>query len=273
MSAVTAARRTLQSGLLGAYDLARRTGAFERPAVQRLYSRVYFVYKRRLEARANAALLAWIAPGSTVIDVGANIGFFTVAFARRVGSEGHVIAFEPDGRNVTTLRWNLDRAGIANVVVVEAALADCSGPGTLYLNPSHPADHRIFAGGETRPHEAVPLVTLDEYLAASPVVAPISLIKIDIQGAEMKALRGMTKTLARVPDATLLVEYTPGALRDAGDSPEALLDFFRSRHYRPYTFAERSRRFEPVTYEALAAARATDDYFDVLFTRAEEPAR
>lgn len=271
MSAVAAARRTLQSGLLGAYDLARRTGAFERPAVQRLYSRLYFVYKRRLEARATAALMAWITPGSTVIDVGANIGFFTVDFARRVGPSGRVVAFEPGGRNVTTLRWNLERAGIDNVVVVEAALADRSGPGTLYLNPSHPADHRIFAGGATRPREAVPLVTLDDYLAASPVAAPISLIKIDIQGAEMKALRGMTETLARVPGATLLVEYTPAALTDAGDSPEALLDFFRWRQYRPLTFAERTRRFEPVTYAALAAVRG--DYVDVLFTRAAEPGR
>ena len=265
MSAVAAARRTLQTGLLGAYGLARRTGAFERPAVQRLYSRLYFVYKRRLEARATAALMTWIAPDSTVIDVGANIGFFTIDFATRVGAAGRVVAFEPDHRNVETLRWNLARAKLANVVVVEAALAERSGQGTLYLNPSHPADHRIFAGDAERPHEVVALIAFDDYVASAALPAPISLIKIDVQGAEMKALRGMTRTLDRFPSASLLVEYTPAALREAGDSPEVLLDFFRSRDYRPQTFSEVARRFEPVTYGALASVHGARDYVDVLF--------
>lgn len=273
MSAVAIARRTLQMGLLGAYDLARRTGAFDRPGVQRLYSRLYFVYKRRLEARATAAVMAWIVPGSTVIDVGANIGFFTIDFARRVGPTGHVVAFEPGHRNVETLRWNLERAKITNVDVVEAALAERSGTGALYLNPSHPADHRIFAGARARAHETVPLVTFDDFLARAPLPSPISLVKIDVQGAEMKVLRGMTGTLARFPSATLLVEYTPAALTEAGDSPEALLDFFRSRGYRPHTFAEGTRRFEGVGDEALAAMRGDHDYVDVLFTREGKAAR
>ncbi len=273
MSAVAAARRTLQMGLLGAYDLARRTGAFERPSVQHLYSRLYFVYKRRLEARATAALMTWIVPGSTVIDVGANIGFFTIDFARRVGPTGHVVAFEPGHRNVETLRWNLGRAKVGNVVVVAAALADRSGPGSLYLNPSHPADHRIFAGAVARAYEAVPLVTFDDYVNVAPLASPISLIKIDVQGAEMKVLRGMTDTLARFSSAALLVEYTPAALTEAEDSPEALLDFFRSRGYRPHTFAEGTRRFEVVGYEELATMRGDHDYVDVFFTREGEAAR
>jgi hypothetical protein len=76
----------------------------------------------------------------------------------------------------------------------------------------------------------------------------------------------MTETLARFPSAALFVEYMPAALMEAGDSPEALLDFFRARDYRPYTFAERTRRFETVSYDTLAARGGADDYCDVLFT-------
>lgn len=267
MSAVAAARRTLQSGLLGAYGLVRRTGAFELPTVQRLYSRLYFVYKRRVEARATEAVLEYVAPGSTVIDVGANIGFFTLDFARRVGPRGRVVAFEPGRRNVETLRWNLERARLDNVVIVEAGLAEKSGQGVLYLNPAHPADHRIFAGDAERPHETVPLIALDDYLRATPAPGAISLIKIDIQGAEMKALRGMTDTLDRAPSAALLVEYTPAALIEAGDSPEIFLEFFEARGYRPQTFREEHKRFEPTSYEALGAIRGAGAYLDVLFTR------
>jgi len=88
-------RRRLQSGLLAAYELATRTRIIELPPVQRLYARLYFVYKRRVEARCISAVSAWITSGSVVVDVGAHVGFFTVEFARRVGESGTIESAGP----------------------------------------------------------------------------------------------------------------------------------------------------------------------------------
>jgi FkbM family methyltransferase len=265
---VNGLQRVVQTGLLRAYGAVTRTGVLDYPVVQRLYSRVYFVYKRRIEAGSLSALMAPIPEGSVVIDVGANIGYFSVLFARRVGRAGTVIAFEPGRENVKLLRWNVRRAGLGNVRIVEAALGDHDGEGTLFLNPVHPADHRIFEAREARPSRRIRVVTLDTVLADPDVVARIALVKIDVQGAEMQVLRGMTRTLKAATSARLLVEFTPAALIDAGESPETFLEFFDAVGYRPRVFD--GRAFADVTRDQVAAAAREHGYVDVLYVRDDE---
>lgn len=260
-------RLAIQSGLLAAYRLASRTGVLQLAPIQRLFSYLYFIYKRRVEARGITALNKRITPGSLVMDVGANIGFFTVEFARRVGGAGIVLAFEPAQKNVDLLRWNLRRFGVNNVIVVPAALSDQTGPGILYLNPDHPADHRIFTGDAASPTEEIRLFTLDDYIDLVRDPRPISLIKIDVQGAELKVLRGMIRTLERFPEAPLFVEYTPRGLTDAGDVPETFLEFFRCRGYWPHIYTEQEGEFSPIEYKVLAMMDRGTDYVDLLFAR------
>jgi FkbM family methyltransferase len=264
---VNGLQRVVQTGLLKAYGAVTRTGVLDHPAVQRLYSRFYFVYKRRVEAGSLSALTALIPPGSVVIDVGANIGYFALHFARRVGGAGTVIAFEPGRENVALLRWNVTSAGLHNVEIVEAALGDHDGEGTLYLNPVHPADHRIFKAGDARPSRPIRVMTLDGILTDPDVVARIALIKIDVQGAEMQVLRGMARTLKAATSARLLVEFMPAALIDAGESPEALLEFFDALGYGPRLFA--GRALVDATRDQVAAAAREHGYVDVLYVRDE----
>lgn len=155
-----------------------RTGALERPLVQRGYSAAYFLYERLIEARSTDAVLAHAEPGSAIIDVGANIGFFTVAFAERTGGSGLVIAFEPGTTNVAMLSRNVSRRRLGNVVVVHAALSDVSTMGKLDLNPRHPADHRIFSQDGERRAEVVRLVTLDDFPETTPLHGPISFVSL-----------------------------------------------------------------------------------------------
>ena len=78
--------------------------------------------------------------GTTAIDVGANVGVFTVVLARAVGADGRVIAYEPFGDNVARLEDNVRRNGLANVRVERAAVADRTGEATLQLG-ADPAYH------------------------------------------------------------------------------------------------------------------------------------
>src|SRR5262249_29206299 len=119
--------------------------------------------------------------GDTVLDIGANIGYYTLIFARRVGTAGRVFAFEPDPENFALLKSNVEANGYKNVVLVNAALSNQSGTLRLYLCDENRGDHRIYPSGDGRRAIEIPALTGDEYLKD---VSDVRFIKMDVQGAE-----------------------------------------------------------------------------------------
>lgn len=160
-----------------------------------------------------------IPQGGTVVDGGAHIGYHTVLAASLVGPEGRVVAFEPAPSTYALLAENIAQNGCENVTVLQAALADRSGPGALHLSSGWSGDHRI---AETPARHAVEieLVSLDQYLSAS---ATVDFIKLDIQGAEPLALKGAERVLARSPRLVAAIEYDPSAMPPSID-PGSFLD-------------------------------------------------
>ena len=156
-----------------------------------LFVASYDLYKAFLEVPGNQGLARQIRPTGWVIDVGANIGFFSERFARWVSNGGRVIAVEPDERNVALLQQRLARRNLHVVDIHQVAATRQSGPVHLLRNPDHPGDHRLSDAGDV-----VPGVTLDELVAGAgnPVV---DLIKIDTQGSEGLVLDGAIHTLQR----------------------------------------------------------------------------
>lgn len=148
------------------------------------------------ELPVQQALAAYLRPGGVFYDIGANVGFFSVIGARLVGEKGSVIAFEPVPENAAAVRHNCELNGFSQVQVWEAAVSDSSGAGELQL--AH------FSGGASLAIVAPPpdmkgtlrvkLVTIDE-LVAHKQIAPPSLVKIDVEGAEIHVLRGMQSTI------------------------------------------------------------------------------
>src|SRR6266480_4912002 len=118
----------VQNTLLGLYRGVRRTGFLATRPGRVLFEAVYWTYKSMMEGRDVRSLQSYVVAGSTVIDVGANIGFFTVPFARWVGSEGHVISIEPEAVNFDSLRDRVQRLGLSKVVsLVNSAAIEVSG--------------------------------------------------------------------------------------------------------------------------------------------------
>jgi FkbM family methyltransferase len=165
-----------------------------------------------------------LGPGMTVIDGGAHVGYFTCQAARLVGPRGLVLAFEPAPRNYELLTANVWRNGFTNVVCFPWALGRAPGFAPLKLSASNTGDHRLHGGndGETT---LVRVAALDQVLAIRP---PIDVVKLDVQGSEEAALRGMANVLAGSPTVLVLVELSPADARAAGSEPRALLDYYRS---------------------------------------------
>src|SRR6267154_3139801 len=154
-------KKLMQSMLLGVYRAVNASGVLSTRPGRSLFEWGYHGYKRLLEAGDIRALAALIKPGTVVIDVGANIGFFTRFFADCVSGGGKVLAIEPEPMNFSRLKEMLEKNKLTRVVeTFEAVAAPKSGILKLKINPLHPADHKIS-------EEGVPVkaVSLDGLLA------------------------------------------------------------------------------------------------------------
>src|SRR5262245_58093634 len=171
--------RILQSGLFGIYRAVSATGVFNTAWGRKLFEVAYLGYKTHIEAGPVDVLQRYVKPGTVVIDVGANIGFFTLKFGRWIGTGGKVIAIEPEHINYVRLQHAVADAGLtATVETVNAAAAEMVSEGWLEVNPLHPGDYKLGTNGIP-----VPLVTID-HLVEAHHWPEVSFIKIDVQGAE-----------------------------------------------------------------------------------------
>lgn len=166
-------------------------------------------------------------PGMTFVDVGAHIGWHTLLAARAVGRTGHVYAFEPDPSNFHLLRKNVavnEYEGRATLV--PAAICDCVRRVTLFAHGHGSVCSTMFGmpriGAECIEVEAT---SLDQFFGERDW-PPVDFIKMDIEGAEGVALRGMREVSRRNRDLKLIIEYVPPNLRAAGTTPHRLFEVF-----------------------------------------------
>ena len=179
--------------------------------------------RRGIWSEAETALYRrLLRPGQTAVDGGAHVGYFTTLFARQVGVDGLVIAFEPEPQNRSLLEENVRANGYANVKVVGRALAAEAGQQPLSLAAENLGDHRLGRELPARETITVSTTTLDAELDA--IGRRPALIKLDVQGAEAAVLAGGRRTLAASPDLTLVTEFCTAALDEAGANPEAFLE-------------------------------------------------
>lgn len=148
-----------------------------------------------------------LSPGGTFVDGGANCGLFTVLALAVVGETGHLYAFEPNPTAYVRLEANLLLNGLTPSTVAKR-LAIGEQPGSAFLRDSLLEDGRssvIGYSGSGIKWDRVEVVTLDDVLGASQV----DLVKLDVEGAELSALRGMRGVLENNPAAVLIVEWNP----------------------------------------------------------------
>lgn len=202
---------------------------------------------------------AILRPGDTFVDVGAHMGYFSLLASRCVGPQGRVLSFEPEPSMRQRLIRNLELNGVTCCTVDPHALSDQPGQLTL-KKPVGENDGlstlRPYAGQAQE--VVIPVETLDRVL---PQDVKVHCVKIDTEGAEHHALKGMRGILSRDhPD--VVVEITDKFLREMGSSAQALCDDMRSLGYRMYALLEGgltpvpgSIEGLPWQYEALFTAR------------------
>ncbi|MEM7228587.1 MAG: FkbM family methyltransferase [Planctomycetota bacterium] len=175
-------------------------------------------------------------PGDTLIDVGANIGYFTLLASRCVGANGQVIAFEPAPRIVEALESHVRDNAAANVRIVPCAVSREEGTITVYGGPAHNLGLTTTRDSRGLPAEAdVPCGPLGAYVDHE-ASHTVRLVKIDVEGGEPAVLAGMVEWLDHAPsDVELLVELSPLWWADRTQTVEDVLRPFTERGFNVYT--------------------------------------
>jgi FkbM family methyltransferase len=185
-----------------------------------------------------------VKPGDVVFDLGANIGYYTLLFSRAVGDKGKVFAFEPDPSNFALLKKNVEANACGNCVLFQKAVSDREGILRLFVDKDNLADHRIYDSGDGRASVDVATVTGDAVMREYGVRP--SFVKIDIQGAEALAVAGMKALLADGKPLTMVVEFWPKGLRQAGADPLALVRSLSDYGFRMSAIDEAGKVLRPI---------------------------
>lgn len=172
------------------------------------------VYVNAVEPEKTDALLRVLKQGQVVFDVGANIGYYTLLASKTVGAAGRVFAFEPFPRNISYLHRHLALNRVSNVAVVPAACSDGTGLAMFEESPDC-AEGRLSDAktiGARAGLSLVATVTVDDVVRLTGIVPDV--MKIDVEGAEARVLRGASATLAAARPTLILAVHSETARRE-----------------------------------------------------------
>jgi FkbM family methyltransferase len=182
--------------------------------------------------------------GMTFVDLGANVGFYTFLARSIIGQKGRVFAFEPYPRNAELIRASIGENSFHNnVTLIEAAVSDKNGKASLYLSPDASSENSLLdlefrydddakkekglgrKGHQEKRAITVDVVTVDDYFEKKAGDTKVDFIKMDIEGSEYRAFKGMSSKVLRDNDRMILMlEFWPNGFRKDNHDPYEFLE-------------------------------------------------
>ena len=216
-----------------------------------------------------------IRPGMTVVDVGANLGTYSAVALDRLQGQGRLLAVEPARENFAWLkrntRHNLGTMPANRVTLVRAALSDQRGWAVLHKNPTNKGDNRLYQDSLLPKQERVQTTTLD-FLCKKHGIDSIDVLKIDVQGLEVRVLRGAEKILKASPRCHLFCEFWPDGMRKSGTGTEGFLRILKANRFRLFEVA--GKQLRPVSRALAVRAIQGNQYFNFYaYRQGNKPAR
>jgi len=185
--------------------------------------------------------------GSVVLDIGANIGYYTLIFAKLVGEQGKVFAFEPEPFNFKLLKKNVEINNYQNVILQNSAVSNNNGKTKLYLSQEQSGTHRIFPSHIcSNNYVEVEMVRLDDYFKKNVLAEKISFIKIDVEGAELGVLKGMKSLLELNKKLEILIEFIPPYIKEFGANPIDVLSLLENYNFKIHLINYKTQKIEEV---------------------------
>jgi len=208
-----------------------------------------------------------IKSGDIVLDLGAHIGYYTLLFAKYVGSTGKVFAFEPEPSNFSLLKKNISENNYTNIIVEQKAVSDSNSKIDFWIGQDSSGANRIYKPEKTNTQKfkksSVDCIKLDDYFSNSEFFSKINFIKMDLEGAEYKALLGM-HSLLQNDNISILTEFSPNSLDDAGSSPSKFFDLFLNEGFKLFYLDDLKQKIIPIEKNDLTQINSTNQVINLL---------
>jgi FkbM family methyltransferase len=226
------------------------------------------VYCDDFETRERRFVSAFLRPGDVFVDIGANIGLFSLIAANRVGDSGMVYAFEPARKTFHRLHENVKLNNFCNVQCFQLALSDEFGEFPFYASEdgfdawnsiAHPIEGKSFS------REFVQCMTWDHFARLHHLIGEVTMMKIDVEGWETRVLSGGYEVLCRGDAPLLQIEFTEEAAASAGSSCKDLYRTLEGFGYSMFCYDPRTRKLvhdplrEKYPYVNLIATKKTEE--------------
>lgn len=216
--------------------------------------------KASWEPFSTKVFLSQLSKGAGVIDLGAHIGYYTLLAANTVGNTGIVYAFEPDPRNFSLLTMNVSINKFSHVVTENIAVGEKNGFVQLYQEEHNLGDHRIYDSTDNRKSIAVKITKLDSYF--SKINPEITVLKMDIQGAEHQALQGMKTLIKNNKNLKIITEFWPEGLEAAGSNAKKFLTELQSLGFTFQIIDEEAKQLRKTSTQILLDSIAEGTLYD-----------
>lgn len=226
-----------------------------------LYRPLYAAFKRRQDRFEIALLKQHLRPGDTVLDIGANIGFYAQLLSQLTAPNGQVHCFEPDALNYQHLKHAVE--GLGNLHIYQKAVGPQTTTLKIYTSKELNVDHRTYRPEVYEQELEVEAVSIDDCFGGQKV----DFIKMDIQGFEMQAIQGMQQVLAANSQVKILSELWPYGLRTAGSSVSSYLSFLTDRGFNCYLMVGRDLQLLDTVKASQLEGEPKENYYNIFCTR------
>lgn len=208
-------------------------------------------------------------PDMTFLDVGANVGLYSALALATEGFDGKVVSMEPDEESAVylqrTLEANRNMTSEERVILVRAAASDTEGTALLHKNPNNKGDNRLYSDAVLEEAQSVAVTTIDS-VCLEHRIERVEFVKIDVQGAEGKAILGATSVLRNSSDCIILSELWPYGLSRCGSDLDSyvaslealgfeLFELNRGARLCPFNRSEVAARYTGRKYTNIVALK------------------
>lgn len=210
------------------------------------------IYCHDHEVAERAFVRFFLRPGDVFVDIGANLGLYSVLASGLVGPGGAVFSFEPDPKTHERLLFNLKTNGCTNVQPFQCALSNADETRTMQISGAGFDAYNSFAtpvrGEGTFQSREVACVSFDSFASQHPAMQKAAMVKVDVEGWEAMVLQGAKKQLSGDAAPVLLIEFNDQAAKSSGQPCSELYRWLQSLGYSMFTFEARGKRLVPLPH-------------------------
>jgi len=200
-----------------------------------IQKQIFYFGRYEVERKETQYIKSIVKEGDVFFDIGTNVGYYTLMVAKRIGNNGKVFSFEPVTSTFDKLKANVEKNNFKNVSLNKIGISDISQE--IEINISD-ADNSGMSSLIHIPNsskkEVIKTISLDEYLKEKEL-EKINLIKIDVEGVEFQAIKGMTETLIKY-SPIVLVEILSSKLGQIGKTNTEIYNLFYKNDYKAYEY-------------------------------------